>query len=246
VIFLSLPSAIIVVGGTLAATVVTYSFEEVWRAASRFARLLKRDVSFGKNDIDHLVDVAKIVQQGKLKDIEQEIDRTSSPFIKAGLMMLADGMKEDSLTAILQWRMKQSEATEHNEAAVFRTMAAYAPAFGMAGTLIGLVNMLRIMADGGTPAQIGLNMATALLTTFYGVILANAVFKPIAARIEKRSHERLRLMATIAEAMRSISERRSPSHVRELLYAMAVSHEEELGRRDTLRPMTEKDLYARD
>jgi chemotaxis protein MotA len=139
--------------------------------------------------------------------------------------------------------MRQMEDVERHDAAVFRTMATYAPAFGMAGTLIGLVNMLRMMGEGGTPAQIGVNMATALLTTFYGVVLANGILKPMAAKIEKKCHERMRLLATLLEAMRAMSQHRAPSYVREMLYALSISHAEELGRRDTLKPMTERDLY---
>lgn len=244
IIFISLPSIIVVFGGTLAATLVTYSGAELRRAWSRFIRIMKAEPSFGKAELDQLVDVAAIVHQGKLQKVEQELEKFSSPFIRSGLRMLLDGVKEEDLAAILHARMRQMEEAERNDAAVWRTMATYSPAFGMAGTLIGLVNMLRMMGEGGTPTMIGVNMATALLTTFYGVVLANAVLKPIAAKIEKKCFDRMRLMGTILEAIRVMSQRRMASHVREILYALAISHDEELGLQDTLKPMTERDLYG--
>jgi chemotaxis protein MotA len=244
IIFISLPSVIIVFGGTLMATLITFSWGEMRRAWNRFWRVLRREPAFGKADLDHLVEVADLMHKGKPKQIEDLIVKTPSPFLQATLRMLADGTTEDDITAVLQARMRQMEEVERNEAAVFRTMATYAPAFGMAGTLIGLVNMLRMMGDGGTPAMIGVNMATALLTTFYGVVLANAILKPIAAKIEKKCHDRMRLMAMIIETVRAMTQGRAASHVRELLYALAISHTEELGKRDTLQPMTERDLYG--
>lgn len=244
IIFISLPSIIIVFGGTLAATMITYSGAEMRRAWSRFTRTMVREPEFGKSELDQLVEVAAAIHRGKLRQIEQEIEKFSSPFIQSGLRMLVDGIKEDDILSVLQARIRQMEEAERNDAAVWRTMATYSPAFGMAGTLIGLVNMLRMMGEGGTPVMIGVNMATALLTTFYGVVLANAVLKPIAAKIEKKCFDRARLMHTILEAIRNMSQRKSPSHIREMLYALAISHDEELGRRDTLKPMTERDLYG--
>lgn len=243
IIFVSVPSVIIVVGGTLTATMITYSFEEMRRAWVRFIRLLKPERVFGKSDLDHLIEVAAIIHRGQIKKVEEEIPKFSSPFIQSGLRMMVDGMKEDGLVSVMQWRMHQTEELERNDAAVFRTMATYSPAFGMAGTLIGLVNMLRMMGEGGSPTMIGLNMATALLTTFYGVFLANAVLKPISAKIEKKCFARMRLMGTILEAIRAMSQNRAPSYIREILYAIAVSHEEELGHRDTLEALTDQDLY---
>jgi chemotaxis protein MotA len=244
IIFVSLPSVIIVFGGTLMATLITFSWTELRMSWKRLWRVLRREPEFGKAELDQLVEVADLMHKGKPKQIEELIPKMPSPYLRATLRMLADGNTEDDISAVLQARMRQMEEIERNEAAVFRTMATYSPAFGMAGTLIGLVNMLRMMGDGGTPAMIGVNMATALLTTFYGVVLANAVLKPIAARIEKKCHDRMRLMATILEAARAMAQGRATSHVRELLYALAISHTEELGKRDTLQPMTERDLYG--
>merc|ERR1712098_693853 len=101
---------------------------------------------------------------------------------------------------MLRWRIARLKAREHAEAQIFRTMATYAPAFGMIGTLVGLVNMLEVM-DAGDLEVIGPRMAVALLTTFYGILLANLVFKPIAVKLERRTEERLITMNIVLEGI---------------------------------------------
>jgi chemotaxis protein MotA len=232
--FLNLPSFILVFGGTLAATLITYSFADLGRAFARVARSLQREVVVGRGDIERFAHIATLLKSGKVQEIEAETAGLSSPFILTGIRFLTDGMPMESIGAVLEWRMRQQEALERSEAAVFRTMATYAPAFGMAGTLIGLVNMLVLMGAGATPSQIGTNLAFALITTLYGVVLANALLKPLAARIERKTHDHLRTMAAVVEAFRAIAAGHGPSHIREVLNAIAQTHEYEMGAADRL------------
>jgi len=245
-IFINWPSAVLVLGGTLAATMITYSFGEMRRAFARFAGLLKQETVVGHTDIDRFARVAGYMHAGKLKDVEQEAGTAANPFIKTGFRMLADGMPVDAITSVLEWRMAHQEDIERSEAAVFRTMGTYAPAFGMAGTLVGLVNMLRMMGNGGTPEQIGANLALALITTLYGIVFANALLKPIAAKIEKRTHDRMRLMGAIVEAFRCIGEGHGPSYIRDVLYGIALTHENEVGGGEVLAPLNDEDVYGKE
>ncbi|MHB1206315.1 MAG: motility protein A [Rhodospirillaceae bacterium] len=232
--FLNLPSLILVAGGTVAATLITYSFGDLGRACTRVIRSLQRETIVGRGDIERFAHIAALLKSGKLQDMEKETASLSSPFILTGVRFLTDGMPMESIGPVLEWRMRQQEALERSEAAVFRTMATYAPAFGMAGTLIGLVNMLRLMGAGATPAQIGTNLAFALITTLYGLVFANALLKPLAARIERKTHDHLRTMAAVVEAFRAIAAGHGPSHIREVLNAIAETHEYELGAADRL------------
>ena len=232
--FLNLPSAVLVVGGTLAATLITYSFTDLGRALVRFGALLRREVVVDSRDGQRFVKVASLWKGSKLPAVEKELESVKSPFVKTGLRLLVDGMPGEAICTVLEWRMKQQEAQERKEAAVFRTMAAYAPAFGMAGTIIGLVNMLRLMGAGATPQQIGSNLAFALITTLYGLVLANAFLKPIAAKIEMKTYDHLRVMSTVAEAFRAIGQGHGASHVRELLLAIGEHHENEMNSADSL------------
>jgi len=232
--FLSLPSAIVVLGGTLAATLITYSFRDIRNALARFAALVRRETVVDHDDAQRFVQIAALWKSGKIQAVETEMEVVKSPFIKTGLRLLLDGMPGDAIGTVLEWRMKQQESIEHKEAAVFRTMATYAPAFGMAGTLIGLINMLRLMGDGATPQQIGTNLGFALITTLYGLVLANGFFRPIAAKIESKTYDHLRVLAAVTEAFREIGEGHGPSHVREVLSAIGERHENEMHGADLL------------
>ncbi|TAL03261.1 MAG: chemotaxis protein MotA [Rhodospirillaceae bacterium] len=244
VMYLNPEAAMIVVGGTLAASLISYSYKQLGSAFSRVWRLLKPESIIGKDDIDVFIRVAALKQSGRLRAIEDEIKNTSSPFIKTGLQLLADGMPPDDIVNVLELRMRHQESIERNEAGVFKTMATYTPAFGLSGTLIGLVNMLRMMGEGATPKQVGLNMSLALVATFYGVVLANGVLRPIAAKIELKTQDRMRVMGTIVEALHSISEGRGSAHIREILYAIAATYQDDIGHHDTLEAMSEKELYG--
>lgn len=232
--FLNLPSLVLVIGGTIAATLITYSFGDLGRACARAGRALRRERIVGQGDIERFARIAALLKTGKVQSIDKETEGLSSPFILTGIRLLTDGMPLDSIGTVLDWRMRQQEALERGEAAVFRTMATYAPAFGMAGTLIGLVNMLRLMGAGATPQQIGTNLAFALITTLYGLVFANALLKPLAARIERKTHDHLGVMAAVVEAFRGIAAGHGPSHIREVLSALAESHEYEMGQADRL------------
>lgn len=232
--FLNLPSALLVLGGTMAATLITYSFKDIWNAFRRFATLIRHKVVVDHHDASRFVHIAALWKAGKIHAVEQELEAVKSPFMRTGLRLLVDGMPGDAIGTVLEWRMKQQEAIEYKEAAVFRTMATYAPAFGMAGTLIGLVNMLRLMGAGATPQQIGTNLAFALITTLYGLVLANGLLKPIAAKIESKTYDHLRILAAVTEAFREIGEGHGPSHVREVLMAIGERHESEMNNADVL------------
>lgn len=242
--FLNLPSAVLVIGGTLAATFITYSFADLGRALARFGRLLRRESVVDHRDGQRFVTVAGLWKGGKLAAVEKELEAVKSPFVKTGLRLLVDGMRGEAICTVLEWRMKQQEAQERREAAVFRTMAAYAPAFGMAGTIIGLVNMLRLMGAGATPQQIGTNLAFALITTLYGLVLANGFLKPMAAKIETKTYDHLRVMSAVAEAFRAIGEGHGPSHVREMLMAISEHHENEMNNADALELPVEEEPHV--
>jgi chemotaxis protein MotA len=242
--FLNLPSAILVIGGTVAATLITYSFGDLWRALARFAALLRRETVVDHHDAERFVRIAGLWKGGKIQAVEEEMKGVHSPFVKTGLRLLIDGMPGDAISTVLDWRMKQQESLEYKEAAVFRSMATYAPAFGMAGTLIGLVNMLRLMGAGATPQQIGTNLAFALITTLYGLVLANGFLKPIAAKIETKTYEHLRVLAAVTEAFREIGEGHGPSHVREVLSAIGERHENEMNSADALAMPSEETSHV--
>ena len=110
-------------------------------------------------------------------------------------------------------------------------MGSYAPAFGMLGTLLGLVNMLHGMSEGSFE-QVGFNMAVALVTTFYGIVLANLIFKPIAVKLERRTEQRVQLLSMVLESVSLLSQKRGPAFIRETLHSFIAQYEDEVEGRD--------------
>lgn len=226
-VFINLPGLMIVLGGTIAATIVSYPPSYVWRVWRNFLTALRNERVYEKDDVDDVVEIAKRWKTGQIALVEEKLNEIRSPFLQTGLRLIIDGTPAEDVDDLLRWRITRLRSKETAEAAVFRTMGAYAPAFGMLGTLIGLVNMLFSMSDGGFDA-IGLNMAVALITTFYGLILANLLFKPIATKLEDRTEQRVRTLGMALEAVNLISQQRTPSYIRETLYSFLADYEDEV------------------
>lgn len=226
-VFINLPGLLIVLGGTIAATIVSYPPTYVWRVWRNFLTALRNEKLYDKADVDEIVEIARRWKSGRIADVEERLENVRSPFLRTGLRLIIDGTPPQDVEDLLHWRIARLRSKENAEAAVFRSMGAYSPAFGMLGTLIGLVNMLFSMSEGGFET-IGLNMAVALITTFYGLILANLLFKPIATKLEDRTEQRVRTLGMALEAITLISQQRSPSYVRETLYSFLAEYDDEV------------------
>lgn len=225
--FLNLPGLAIVLTGTLAATFISYPLREVVRVVRLVGLVFRREDTYVRDDIKELVDMARLWFKGDVHAVERALEDTRNPFLRTGIQLVIDNTKEQEILDLLRWRIARLKAREHAEAQIFRTMAAYAPAFGMLGTLVGLVNMLEVM-EGGSLAEIGPRMAVALLTTFYGILLANLVFKPIAVKLERRTEERLIAMNMVLEGVSLISRRRLPSFIEETLNSFTANYQDEI------------------
>ena len=225
--FLNLPGLAIVLAGTMAATFISYPLSEVVRVVGLVGVVFKRENTYTRDDIQELVDISRLWIKGNVRAVEDAVGQTKNPFLRTGIQLLIANTSEEEIFDMLRWRISRLKAREHAEAQIFRTMATYAPAFGMIGTLVGLVNMLEVM-DAGDLALIGPKMAVALLTTFYGILLANLLFKPIAVKLERRTEERLIAMSMVLEGISLISKRRMPSFVEETLNSFVADFRDEL------------------
>jgi len=225
--FINLPGLAIVLTGTLAATFISYPLREVVRVVRLVGLVFRRENSRVEEDLQELVGLAKLWFSGDVRGVEKRLDTLRNPFMRTGIQLVIDNTREEEIIDLLSWRIARLKARERAEAQIFRTMALYAPAFGMIGTLVGLVNML----EGMDAAQIGIigeRMAVALLTTFYGIVLANLIFKPIAVKLERRTEERLIAMNMILEGVSLMSRRRLPSFIEETLKSLMANHRDEL------------------
>ncbi|MDO9625879.1 MAG: MotA/TolQ/ExbB proton channel family protein [Pseudomonas sp.] len=226
-LFLNLPSLGIVLFGTLAATFISYPLKEVLRIFGLLGTVLRNERLYARADMEELVSVSRLWMAGDLRAVEKAMEHVANPFLKTGLQLVVDLTPEEDIIDLLQWRISRLRAKEHAEAQLFRVMANYAPAFGMVGTLVGLVNLMFLLGDGDMTA-IGQQMAIALMTTFYGVLLANLLFKPVAVKLERRTEQRVELMNMVQQGIAMMCHKRSPALMRETLNSFMAQYPDEI------------------
>ncbi|MVW77106.1 motility protein A [Pseudomonas xionganensis] len=226
-LFINLPGLGIVLFGTMAATFISYPLREVLRIFGLLGTVLRNERLYARKDIEELVSLSRLWMAGDLKAVERALDNVANPFLKTGAQLVVDMTPEEDVMDLLQWRIARLRAREHAEAQLFRVMATYAPAFGMVGTLVGLVNLMFLLGDGDM-TSIGQQMAIALMTTFYGVLLANLLFKPVAVKLERRTEERVALMNTIMQGISMMNRKRSPALMRETLNSFMAHYQDEI------------------
>jgi len=225
--FFDLPSLLVVLVGTLAATFISYPLSEVIRIFRLIGTVMRNERLYAERDISELIRISRIWMKGDIRAVEQALESVTNPFLRTGVQLVIDHAPERDIMDLLQWRISRLRAKEHAEAQLFRVMASYAPAFGMLGTLIGLVNMMFLLGDGDM-ASIGQQMALALMTTFYGILFANLVFKPVAVKLERRTEQRVVLMNMIMQGVSMMAQKRSPALMQETLNSFMVRFEDEI------------------
>lgn len=226
-IFVDVGGLMIVLTGTVAATFISYPMKEVLRVFKLVGLVFRRENTYTRDDIKELVQMSRLWFQGNIRRVDEALARTKNPFLRTGIQLVIANTEEQEIIDTLRWRIARLKARERAEAQIFRTMASYSAAFGMIGTLVGLVNMLFVM-DSGSLDDIGPQMAIALLTTFYGILLGNILFKPIAVKLERRTEERLIAMNMILEGVSMMSKRRPPSLIEDTLKSFAAQFEDEI------------------
>ena len=218
-------SLAIVLGGTIAAILASYPL-----------RILKDVPKIGKKFaipklVDELVDLAMLARQSGLLALEEKAEEIKDPFLKQSVLMIVDANDPDKVRNMLEKQMDDMIARHDEGAGIYEKASSYAPAFGMVGTLIGLINMLKGMdLDGGGGAStLGQDMSVALITTFYGSLIANLFFQPIAKKLRVRQSEEELYCMTIIEGIMGIQAGENPKFLREhLLSCLKQSQQKKL------------------
>lgn len=182
--FVNIPSVMIVIGGTFGAILINYPLADVIGMIKVAMNVFFQKEQSTEEIIALFVDLAKVAQREGLLALEQRMESVTDPFFNKGIMLMIDGTEPATLSKILYTEIDYIKERHDSGAEIFLTMGNFAPAMGMVGTLIGLVKMLMQMDD---PSNIGPAMAVAMITTFYGVLLANLVCMPIAGKLKRRS-----------------------------------------------------------
>jgi chemotaxis protein MotA len=219
-IYWNLPSLMITCGGTLAATLINYTVPELLRIFKVVkVAFLPRRMGYIET-IEIIVKAAQTARKEGLLALEKEIKEIKDNFLREGLQLVIDGAPPDLLEDILFLKLDYQQQRHKIGQGIFETMAMYAPAFGMAGTLIGLIRMLLFMSN---PSTIGPAMSVALLTTLYGVLIAYLIFYPIAGKLKTLSSEEKLLREIMVEGILSIQRGDNPYLLRQKLLAFLPS-----------------------
>lgn len=212
--FLHGPSIVIVLGGTMAATLLAYPFSSLRGLGKVFQKaFLHKEVSVNAIIVD-IIALANVARKEGLLSLEEYGSKLNDEFLKKGIMLIVDGTDPELVRNILETELVFLEERHGQGQGILESMGAYAPSFGMIGTLIGLINMLKDLDD---PNAIGPSMAVALITTFYGSLLANVLFLPLAQKLKIRSKSEVLVKELMIEGLLSIQAGENPRIIEEKL-----------------------------
>jgi chemotaxis protein MotA len=214
--FIDIPSLLIVVGGTIGAGLINYPMGHMVSAVGIAKHAILHKPDSPQERIAMMVEFSNKARREGVLSLESELERVTDKFMITGLQLVVDGQETQALNDILRTEIDFLMDRHKSGADIFTTLAAFAPALGLIGTLIGLVQMLQSMDD---PSSIGPAMAVALLTTFYGAVLANLIFTPIAGKLKTRSSSEVLLRELTLEGIVAIASGDNPRLVEQKLQA---------------------------
>ncbi|MDL2219601.1 MotA/TolQ/ExbB proton channel family protein [Ruminococcaceae bacterium OttesenSCG-928-O06] len=212
--FIDVPSIAITIGGCFAALMIAFPISS-WAKFPKWVSICFMPSKYDPDDyIDQIVEFAKEARIKGLLSLEDKLAEASDPFLKSSLMLVVDSVEPEKVHNLLQAELDKLDE-RHGVARSFMDQGgAFAPGFGMIGTLIGLINMLKDMSD---PNAIGPAMATALLTTLYGSMLANLLFSPMSNKLGIRHSEEYLCRELICEGVEAIQAGENPKFIEEKL-----------------------------
>ncbi|MBF0274799.1 MAG: MotA/TolQ/ExbB proton channel family protein [Nitrospinae bacterium] len=222
IIFVNVPGIMIVLGGTLAATLLTFQFKDVITAFRAAFFVFTHEKPAPNDLIASMIRLCYISRQEGIVALSKI--NTQSRFLRKACNLISDGSDDEVIRMALRTEIDSLKMRHYIVQDVFRKMGTYAPAFGMLGTLIGLVQMLSKLDD---PSTIGHAMSVALLTTFYGSLLATLFFLPIAGKLKARTHQQVIELEIMFEGAISILSENNPMSVYEKLSSYLPARDRE-------------------
>lgn len=206
-LFINIPSLMIVVGGTLGTTMINYPLKEVFGAIGVGKNVFFTKTLSVEEVINQFIEFGNKARREGILALESDVKDIEDPFLKKGIQLSVDGLEPQAIQSIMDTEVDFLRERHQLGAEIFSTMGTFAPALGMIGTLIGLVQMLQSMDD---PSSIGPSMAVALLTTFYGSVMANLICMPVAGKLRTRSKEETLVKDMIIEGVISLTKGENP------------------------------------
>ena len=213
--FVDVPSAIITFGGAICCVLIMCSsFGDMAKKFGSFKIALKTEDANVLEAIENLIKLSNIARKEGLLALEESANNMEDPFIKKGLMLVVDGTEPELVSSIMESELNCIEDRHKDTISFWENLASMGPAWGMIGTLIGLVNMLKALDD---PSSIGPAMAVALITTLYGSLLANWIATPVATKLKAKNAEEILTKEILVEGILSIQAGENPRVIEEKL-----------------------------
>ncbi|MBR1770990.1 MAG: MotA/TolQ/ExbB proton channel family protein [Lachnospiraceae bacterium] len=212
--YLDLPSAIITFGGALGATLCSFTMPDFIAGLKTFMLIFKMPAINTADMIKKIIDLSNVARRDGLLALEEAAGELDEPFLKKGILLIVDGTDPELVRGILETDLVSIEGRHKGLIGFWDTLGAMGPAWGMIGTLIGLVNMLNNMSDA---SAIGPSMAVALITTLYGSLLANWICGPVANKLKADNGSEMMLKEVMIEGLLSIQAGENPRVIEEKL-----------------------------
>ena len=212
--YIDVPTAIITFGGALAAVMTSYSMGDYIAGLKSIGLIFKAPAVNTADLIKKIIDLSNVARKEGLLSLEESAADMDEPFLKKGILLVVDGTDPDLVRGILETEMECIDSRHKGTAGFWETLGAMGPAWGMIGTLVGLVNMLNNMSDA---SSIGPSMAVALITTLYGSLLANWICAPTAAKLKADNAIEMMQKQVMIEGLLSIQAGENPRVIEEKL-----------------------------
>jgi chemotaxis protein MotA len=205
--FIDMPSGMVVIGGAIAAAMICFPLKSMLRVPKVAMKVLRNKSENRIALIKQIVSLAETARRDGLLALESRIATIENPLVRTGIQMAVDGSTPEVVEEVLRTEVN-AIAIRHKEGkSIMDQLARFAPAYGMIGTLMGLIMMLSDMSD---PTGIGAGMAVALITTLYGAIIANVFFSPFAEKLGMLSRTELTAMEIAIRGVMAIQSGESP------------------------------------
>lgn len=216
--YFQLDSFFLVFGGTMASTFISLSLESFQKLIKDFKSLIKpnNDLPTSKEVVQTLVKISEKAQSSSRSSLSQLLEENDHPFLKRALSLVSSGLDPEFIEETLNTEIIAAERSYNGSCLAVRSMGSYAPMFGMAGTVIGIIQVLKNVSDIETIVS---GMGLALLTTLYGLFLSSVFFIPMAAKLQALTHSRTLTLEIIREGIMMIMDKEIPLKVRKYLEA---------------------------
>ena len=227
--FFDAASIFITIGCTIFIVVASFPGSMLKAMPKHFKIILNNKMFDPKGYIDQLVELAQIARKNGLLSLEEKANEQTDPFFKQAIMLIVDANDQDKVRGILENDIECMSARHEDAAALYDKASSVAPAFGMVGTLVGLINMLKSMNLEDGAGDLGGSMGTALITTLYGCLLAHVIFGPVAQLLRGRDSEEVLCKQIIVEGVMAIQAGENPKSLRERLLTYMSQKQREMG-----------------